>query len=210
MKANLQAYQRTIDGFDELPDIIARAGALMGLRGYADNDLGPAFVENVLSIKVTGPSGLYLSIVDLPGLISNPGEEQVDDDMETVHRLVDSYVEKPLTIILAVVQAGNDIANQSDIRKSKLFDKAGQRRVGIITKPDLIDEGAEKMIAALAKNQGTTKLQLGFVLLKNPSPEERENEVTGSPGSETELRYFQSSFWRDQKLGASRVGVNKL
>ncbi|KAK1046750.1 hypothetical protein LTR74_017890 [Friedmanniomyces endolithicus] len=27
---------------------------------------------------------------------------------------------------------------------------------------------------------------------------------------QTELRYFQSSLWRDQKLDASRVGVNKL
>jgi len=120
--------------------------------------------------------------------------------------LVDSYVEKPRTVIPAVVQAGNDIANQSVIRKSKLFDKAGIRTVGIITKPDLINEGAEKMVAALAKNQGTTKLQLGFSLLKNPSPKEWEDEVTGSQRSETELRYFQSSFWRDQKLDASRVG----
>ncbi|KAK0924769.1 hypothetical protein LTR29_018142 [Friedmanniomyces endolithicus] len=198
VKASLQAYPRTIIGCNELPDVITRAGALMGLRGYGDNDLGPAFVEDMLRIKVAGPSGLYLSNVDLLGLISNPSEEQVDDNMETVH--------KPRTVIPAVVQAGNDIANQSVIRKSKLFDKAGIRTVGIITKPDLINEGAEKMVAALAKNQGTTKLQLGFSLLKNPSPKEWEDEVTGSQRSETELRYFQSSFWRDQKLDASRVG----
>ncbi|KAK1808515.1 hypothetical protein LTR12_017127 [Friedmanniomyces endolithicus] len=210
VKASLQAYQRTINGFKELPDVIAKAGALMGLRGYGDNDLGPAFVEDILRIKVTGPSGLHLSIVDLPGLISTPSEEQTEDDMETVHRIIDSYVEKPRTIILAIVQAGNDIANQSVIRKSKLFDKAGQRTVGIITKPDLINEGAEERIAALAKNQDTTKLQLGFFLLKNPTPKERKNEVTASQRSETELRYFQSSPWRDQKLDASRVGVNKL
>lgn len=59
----------------------------MGLRGYGDNDLGPAFVEDMLRIKVAGPSGLYLSNVDLLGLISNPSEEQVDDNMETVHKV---------------------------------------------------------------------------------------------------------------------------
>ncbi|KAK6434969.1 hypothetical protein LTR95_008845, partial [Oleoguttula sp. CCFEE 5521] len=164
LKSSVQAYRRTTNGFNELPDVITKAGALMGLRGHGDNDLGPAFVDDILRIKVTGPSGPYLSIVDLPGLISNPEDEQVDDNMETVHRLVDSYGGKPRTIVLAVVQAGNDMANQSIIRKSMRFDKDGQRTVAIITKPDLINVGAEEIIAALAKHQGTTKLQLGLVV----------------------------------------------
>ncbi|TKA74100.1 hypothetical protein B0A55_11064 [Friedmanniomyces simplex] len=210
LKANLQAYQRTINGFEELPDVIVKAGVLMGIRGYGDNHEGPSFAEDVLRIKVTGPCGLHLSIVDLPGLISNASEEQTEDDVETVHRMVDSYVEKPRTIILAVVQAGNDIANQSIIRKSKLFDKAGQRTVGIITKPDLINAGAEGRIAALAKNQDTTKLQLGFFLLKNPTPKEREATITPKQRSANELRYFQSPPWKEQKLDTTRVGIDKL
>ncbi|TKA61218.1 hypothetical protein B0A55_10932, partial [Friedmanniomyces simplex] len=210
LKASLQAYQRTINGFEELPDVIVKAGVLMGIRGYGDNHEGPSFAEDVLRIKVTGPCGLHLSIVDLPGLISNASEEQTEDDVETVHRMVDSYVEKPRTIILAVVQAGNDIANQSIIRKSKLFDKAGQRTVGIITKPDLINAGAEGRIAALAKNQDTTKLQLGFFLLKNPTPKEREDLITPKQRSTNELRYFQSPPWKEQKLDATRVGIDKL
>ncbi|TKA25159.1 hypothetical protein B0A54_17674 [Friedmanniomyces endolithicus] len=100
--------------------------------------------------------------------------------------MVDSYLEKPRTIILAIVQAGNDIVNQSIIRKSKLFDKAGQRTLGIITKPDLINAGAEGRIAPLAKNQDTTKLQLGFLLLKNPTSKEREDLITPKQRSANE------------------------
>ncbi|OQN96115.1 hypothetical protein B0A48_18361 [Cryoendolithus antarcticus] len=182
----------------------------MGLRDYGDNDEGPAFAEDVLRIRILGPSGLHLSIVDLPGLITFASEDQTEADVQTVHRMVDSYVEKPRTIILAVVQAGNDIANQSIIRKSKTFDRAGQRTVGIITKPDLINEGAEGNIATLAKNQGTTKLKLGFFLLKNPSPKERESASTPKMRSEEELRYFMSCPWKDQKLEPGRVGIDKL
>jgi hypothetical protein len=69
-----------------------------------------------------------------------------------------------------VVQAGNDIANQPIIQKSRSFDKGGQRTVGIITKPDLINAGTEKRITLLTKNQDTTKLKLGFFLVKNPTP----------------------------------------
>ena len=209
-KVTLQAFNRTIDDFTELPDVIASAGELMELRGYGDNVDGPEFVEDVLRIKFTGQTGLHLSIVDLPGLISVASEEQTEDDVLTVQRMVDSYIEKPRTIILAVVQANNDIANQSIIRKSKHFDKAGQRTVGIITKPDLINESAEVRIAALAKNEDTTKLKLGFFLLKNPTPVELKNGITLEQRSALEQRFFQSSPWKEQKLDGGKVGIAKL
>lgn len=62
----------------------------------------------------------------------------MEEDVQTVQSLVDSYAQNPRTITLAVVQANNDIANQGIIQKSKKYDKSGQRTVGIITKPDLI------------------------------------------------------------------------
>lgn len=68
-------------------------------------------------------------------------DEQTDDDVETVQHLVDSYISNPRTIILAVVQASNDIADQGIIQKSRQFGKKGQRTVEIITKPDLINIG---------------------------------------------------------------------
>lgn len=182
----------------------------MGLRGYGSNDEGPAFVEDVLRIKVVGRTGLHLSIVDLPGLISTASEEQTQADVDTVHRMVDSYIEKPRTIILAIVQASNDIANQSIIRKSKQYDTQGIRTVGIITKPDLISKGTEGRIALLAKNLDTTKLELGFYILKNPTPAEMEQSITAKQRSANELHFFQSSPWKEHHLDANRVGIDKL
>ncbi|KAK3696625.1 hypothetical protein LTR37_017878 [Vermiconidia calcicola] len=209
-RTKLQAFHRSINDFSELPDVIASAGALMGLRGYGANKDGPSFVEDVLRVKVTGQTGLHLSIVDLPGLISVASEVQTEEDVITVHRMVNSYVEKPRTIILAVVQASNDIANQSIIKKSKEYDKNGQRTVGIITKPDLINVRAEVRIAALAKNQDTTKLKLGFFLLKNPTPVELGDGITLEQRAANESRFFQSSPWKEQKLDPSRIGIHKL
>ena len=114
------------------------------------------------------------------------------------------------TIILAVVQANNDIANQGIIQKSKKFDKPGQRTVGIITKPDLINTGTESRIAALAKNQDTTKLKLGFFLLKNPSPSELAAGLTQEQREKDEHHYFASSPWKEQTLDVERVGVVPL
>jgi hypothetical protein len=107
--------------------------------------------------------------------------------------MVTAYIEKPRTIILAVVQAGNDIANQSIIRKSKAFDKDGRRTVGVITKPDLINWGAEARIALLSKGLDTTKLKLGFYLLKNPTPNELKDGITAGQRETNEMRFFTSS-----------------
>ena len=209
-KAELLTYRREMAHFSELPDVIAETGARLGIRGFGSIQEGPAFVEDVLRIKVSGPTGLHLTVVDLPGLISVANEEQTEDDVRTVHNLVDSYVQNRRTIILAVVQANNDIANQGIIQKSKKFDKPGQRTVGIITKPDLINAGTESRIAALAKNQDTTKLKLGFFLLKNPSPSELAAGLTQEQREKNEHLYFASTPWKELALEVERVGIVKL
>ena len=102
----------------------------MGVRGFGDTVVGPTFARDILRITVCGQTGLHLSVVDLPGLIAVANEEQTEADVQAVHDLVDSYVQNMRTIILAVVQANIDIANQGIIQKSKKFDKDGERTIG--------------------------------------------------------------------------------
>lgn len=209
-KAKLRGYSRRLASFDELPSTIEDVGSLMGIRGFKGITNGPAFGQDVLRIEVFGSTGLHLTVVDLPGMISVANEEQTDEDVDTVQHNVDTYVSNPRTIILAVVQASNDIANQGIIQKSRRFDKKGQRTVGIITKPDLINVGTEKRIALLAKNQDTTKLKLGFFLVKNPTPKELAQGISVEQRERNEQRYFQGSLWSDQALDPSRVGIRSL
>ena len=53
----------------------------MGIRGFGDIQEGPAFAEDVLRIEVSGPVGLHLTVVDLPGLISVANEEQTENNI---------------------------------------------------------------------------------------------------------------------------------
>ncbi|KAL8646345.1 MAG: hypothetical protein Q9226_006899, partial [Calogaya cf. arnoldii] len=196
-KTTLRLYSRQLKSFDELPEVIVDASALMGIRGFQNSNGGPIFAKDVLRVEVSG-------------LISVPNDDQDEEDVETVQELVDSYAANPRTIILAVVQAGNDIANQGIIRKSRHFDKAGQRTVGVITKPDLINRGTEKRIALLAKNLDTTKLQLGYFLVKNPTPTELASGITPDQRQRGEVTFFQSSPWKEQGLAMDRVGILSL
>lgn len=208
-REELMAYERSLDDLSELSHVITEAGALMGLRGFGRTQ-GAEFAADVLRIKISGPIRLNLTIIDLPGLISATNAEQGEDDVRMVHDLVDSYVQNPRAIILAVVQASNDIANQSIIQKSRKFDQTGERTVGIITKPDLVNVGTEGRVAALSKNQDEMRLKLGFFLLKNPSPSEVSELSNRLLREQSEESFFARSPWNQHQLHKERLGASNL
>lgn len=210
VQQTLAAYRKEVADMSELPDIIQDASRLMKIRGYSNNNDGYAFAPDALRIEVTGPIGIHLSVVDLPGLISVANEEQTEEDVKAVHDMVTGYLRNSRTIILAVLQAGNDMANQPIIKLARIHDTLGQRTVGIITKPDLINQGAEAKLARVAKNEDNIKLKLGFFLVKNPSPSELKKGLTMRERSSLELRFFSSSPWSEQHLDTSRIGAEKL
>lgn len=145
-RSRLIAYHHDLHDFEELPKVIKQAARLMGVRGADAQAEGPTFVADVLRLELVGNTGLHLTIVDLPGLIS---VAECDGDVETVEKLVDSYLQHSRTIILAVIPASSDVDTQGIIQRARRFDENGLRTVGIITKPDLINAGTEARIARL-------------------------------------------------------------
>lgn len=206
-KSRLNAYHQVLHDFEELPNIIEQAAKLMGVRGADTQTEGATFAADVLRLELVGDTGLHLTIVDLPGLIS---VAECEEDVEIVENLVDSYLQHSRTIILAVIPASSDVDTQGIIQRARRFDENGLRTVGIITKPDLINAGTEARIARLAKNHDRTKLTLGFFVLKNPSPTELKAGMTLEERRRAELAYFHTEPWKKQELDPARVGIDKL
>lgn len=199
-------FRKRLDGFQELEDTVKEAAMSLNLRG-PDRPDGPLFTRDVLRLEVVGDTGLNLTIVDLPGLIAVSEEEE---DVNLVEQLTAGYIQSPRTIILAVVQAGSDVVTQGILQRARRHDVSGERTVGVITKPDLINEGTEASVAMLARNMHQTRLKLGFFLLKNPSPKQIEEGLTLAQRAAAEEEFFQSRDWRDLQLDYSRVGVANL
>ncbi|GFF56498.1 interferon-induced GTP-binding protein Mx1 [Aspergillus udagawae] len=206
-KARLSAFHREVSDLAHLPGIIDEAAKLMGVQGANDLDDAPTFAADVLRLEVVGDTGLHLTLVDLPGLISVSENE---DDLQLVNDLVNSYLENSRTIILAVVPASSDVDTQSIIQRARRFDKDGLRTVGIITKPDLINDGTEARVAKLANNADRTKLKLGFFLLKNPRPIDLEKGITMVERRKMEADFFANHPWNKLGLDPSRVGIDNL
>ncbi|KAK1974209.1 P-loop containing nucleoside triphosphate hydrolase protein, partial [Colletotrichum cereale] len=189
-RETLDKYCKKIPNFSTLPQTIKEAAKLIGIRRYSDSESSNAFALDALQINVSRPIGLHLTIVNLPGLISVESKEQTKRDVKIVHQLVKSYIRSPKTIILTVVQAGNNITNQPIITKAQDFNINGLRTVGIITKPDLINKGTKGRIAQLANNRDNIKLGLGFFLLKNPTPQDLKGGLNSDDASRLEQEFF--------------------
>ncbi|OTA21498.1 hypothetical protein BTJ68_15410 [Hortaea werneckii EXF-2000] len=123
-KERLESFKRTIVDFSELPDLMEEATNLMGLSGGGDGGSGPAraFSRDVLSIEIAGPDRPQLTLVDLPGLIHSETKTQTKEDVDLIHGLVDDYLKEKRTIVMAVVSAKNDYANQIILKKCKDID----------------------------------------------------------------------------------------
>ncbi|KAJ5622943.1 Dynamin [Penicillium lividum] len=206
-KAKLKDYRHEFKDFAELPSITKEAAKLMGLS-TSDTEVGkPCFAEDILRLELVGNTGVHLTIVDLPGLIEVSERE---DDVQLVKDLVDSYIKNPRTIILAVVPASSDINTQGIIQRARSFDAVGERTVGIITKPDLINDGTQSRVARLANNRDQTKLKLGFFILKNPTPNELKAGMNDEKRRKMESTYFSMPPWSTLGLDPDRVGIDKL
>ncbi|PGH13825.1 hypothetical protein AJ79_03393 [Helicocarpus griseus UAMH5409] len=161
-QAQLRDFSRKITDFAELPSVIDDATTAMGLNDRK------AFGKDVLSVELCGPNRPQLTLVDLPGLIHSANRSQSEEDVELIKSLVQEYICQSRTIILAVVSAKNDYANQVILDYCRKFDPKGSRTLGVITKPDFLRPGSENesVWLDLAQNRDIY-FELGWHLLKN-------------------------------------------
>ena len=162
----LQEYTKTLEDFSKLGELMDEVTSIMGL-GQDDPAKVQAFSRDVLSIEISGPTRPHLTVVDLPGLIHSETKQQSKEDVETVKALVEEYIKEKRTIVIAVVSAKNDYANQIILKKARDLD-AACRTLGIITKPDYLEPGSEneKSWLLLAENRDVY-FGFGWHVLRN-------------------------------------------
>lgn len=190
---------------DALPDIIRDARERMGIRIRTGSK---RFSKDILRVVVAGPDAPELTLVDLPGIFHSPTSEQTLEDKELVNELIDKYMQESKSIILVVVAANNQLANQSVLSRAKLHDPENKRIVGVITKPDLVDGYAnEKKYLDLCRGlEPAHKLSLGWHVLRNSSEQARRD---GSHDRDREeQRFFQRGVWAS--LPPANRGIGSL
>lgn len=165
------------------------------------------FYDDILRIELTGPDQPHLTMVDLPGLFRVGNKEQSDADVDTVRSMVQKYMARPRSIILAVVSAKNEYVLQEVTSLAKQADPRGLRTIGLITKPDTLDVGSDSEAYWVRLAQNTeVELRLGWHLLRNRNFEQRGSTSTQRDAIEEE--FFSSGVWTGIK--PSHRGVAAL
>eukprot|EP00177_Eucheuma_denticulatum_P001220 GFKZ01002199.1.p1 GENE.GFKZ01002199.1~~GFKZ01002199.1.p1 ORF type:complete len:531 (+),score=82.76 GFKZ01002199.1:810-2402(+) len=116
-------------------------------------------------------------------------DSQDRNAIREVTQLIQDYVSQDRTIMLVVVPATQDVATIEALEWASRADPQGQRTIGVITKPDLIDDGAENEVAAVLTNK-RKPLKLGYVMVKNRSQREVEENVSTQVSRKNEERFF--------------------
>jgi GTP-binding protein EngB required for normal cell division len=202
MSQDVHSFNETHFDKDELPRIIGDAKRIM----LSD---GAGFSEDVLRVEICGPDVPHLTLVDLPGFYHSEDANQSAAGREIVERLVERYMTKENSIILAIISARNQLILQKVLSKVKLCDKNGERTLGIITKPDTLKPGSqeEENFIRLAKNLDEShRLSLGWHVLRNRG--EDEDTSSDQERDQKEEDFFQTSSWHS--VPPKSRGINVL
>jgi interferon-induced GTP-binding protein Mx len=125
-----------------------------------------------------------------------------------VRELVQSYMVQARTIILVVVPSTQDVATVEALEWAAQYDPTGERTIGCMTKPDLIDPGAEAETIAVLTNR-RKPLKLGYVMLRNRNQREVSECVANAEAIRREAAFFEASPAFSQ-VDRSLLGVEKL
>lgn len=166
------------------------------------------FSTDSIILVVSSPDVPDLTVVDLPGIVRTATEGQSESVIKDVDALIEYYLKQERTIVLAVIPANVDIATVDILERARKHDPEGIRTVGIITKPDLVDAGAEDEVVATVKNI-RKPLKLGYVIVKSRNQKALMDNVSLEDAQKDELHYFESHP-QYSAVDKSLIGVKNL
>ncbi|TLS22355.1 uncharacterized protein PpBr36_09790 [Pyricularia pennisetigena] len=186
-----------------LDQVIEAAKDAMGLG------TSKRFSTDVLRVEISGPNQAHLTMVDLPGLFRAGSSQQSVEDVKIVGNMVRKAMSRPRSIILAVVSASNEFNNQEVTELARKMDPQRVRTLGLITKPDKLEEGSEseRNYLNLVRNQDVV-LELGWHVLRNQGHRVMNSENGVTSRDEVERDFFSQGAWRS--IDASSLGVAAL
>ncbi|KAL8646162.1 MAG: hypothetical protein Q9226_006989 [Calogaya cf. arnoldii] len=188
-KARLLAFKPPSGDLEQFPLVVEAAKEAIGIDENAKR-----FSEDVLRVELSGPHQPHLTLVDLPGVFHSGNKDQSVAEAKLVKSLVKSYMKNKRSIILAVVSAKNDFANQIVTRMARTSDPKGLRTMGIVTKPDQLNRGSgnEKSFIGLLRNEDVV-FRLGWHVLRNRDFYTKDS--TTEERDQGEKKFFSDGVW---------------
>ncbi|KAI1264409.1 dynamin GTPase [Xylariaceae sp. FL1019] len=208
-QATAKAWRKELQELDApaFSDIMREAAVVMGVGSTDPWVSQHAFSEDVLMLEIAGPSQEHFSVIDVPGTFKKQTEGvTTKEDIKIVDRMVRGYMANPRSVMLTIVLSNSDIANEGIVQQAEDLDPDGIRTLGVLTKPDLVDKGAESQVIELVEGK-RHRLKLGWHVVRNLGQAELDQQTESRQAREDEFFKTQAPW---DTLDKDKVGVSSL
>eukprot|EP01040_Poterioochromonas_malhamensis_P005984 gene5984-6431_t len=173
------------ESFAEIPNYITEA------QEYIIKLSQKEVAFDVINVTIGTPDGFDLTLIDLPGFVRSVGRDESTSIIDDIQALNQEYLDNERCIILAIIPANVDFHNSQIMTDALKVDPETKRTIPVITKPDLIDEGAEKGVLELLSGSKTQDFALGFHIVKCRGQKALTKGITVEQGLKDEEEYFR-------------------
>lgn len=162
-----------------------------------------------ITLKFYSSKVLTLTLIDLPGIVRVPTNNQPKDICSKIYDMCKKYVTNRNALILAVSAANADISNSDALQLAREVDPNYERTIGVLTKIDLMDQGTD-VIDILAGR--LVKLNLGFVPVVNRGQNdiERKKDITSALKDEEIFFNNHPAYKKNKNYCGTKYLVSKL
>ncbi|NWW56007.1 MX protein, partial [Ifrita kowaldi] len=163
------------------------------VRQAQDVVAGPrgAISGQLISLEVRSPDVPDLTLIDLPGIARVAVGDQPKDIGDQIKMLLKRFIGCKETVNLVVVPCNVDIATTEALKMAQEVDPSGERTIGILTKPDLVDRGTEESVIKIVRNR-VIPLKKGYMIVKCRGQQDIHNKLSLAAAIQQERNFFES------------------
>ncbi|MEQ2172929.1 hypothetical protein GOODEAATRI_026398 [Goodea atripinnis] len=170
---------------------------------------GSGISDELITLEIASPDVPDLTLIDLPGIARVAVEGQHERIGDQIKRLIEKFIRKQETISLVVVPSNVDIATTEALQMAKQVDPIGERTLGILTKPDLVDKGTEDTTLKTVHNK-VIPLKKGYMIVKCRGQKEILENLSLTEAIEREKAFFNDHPYFQTLLYEGLATVPKL
>uniref|UniRef100_A0A8D0L999 Dynamin-type G domain-containing protein n=1 Tax=Sphenodon punctatus TaxID=8508 RepID=A0A8D0L999_SPHPU len=120
------------------------------------------------------------------------GECSIFHSEKGIKRLIKKIIAKEETINLVVVPSNVDIATTEALKMAQEVDPEGERTLGILTKPDLVDKGTEESVVDIVRNL-IIHLKKGYMIVKCRGQQDIQKNLSLASAIQNERAFFEEN-----------------
>ncbi|XP_004429677.1 PREDICTED: interferon-induced GTP-binding protein Mx1 [Ceratotherium simum simum] len=151
---------------------------------------GMGISHELITLEISSPYVPDLTLIDLPGIARVAMGNQPADIGRQIKALIKKYISKQETINLVVVPCNVDIATTEALSMAQEVDPEGDRTIGILTKPDLVDRGTEEQVVDVVRNL-VYHLKKGYMMVKCRGQQDIQDRLSLAEALQREKAFFE-------------------